>query len=395
MQIIGFDLLAYPERLDHLKVGKELPYPLPGRHFRPELATSTYSEHLDAWALMERLGFDGIGFNEHHCSPYGLMTSPNLMAAAASQRTSRMKLLVYGNLLPIHEPLRLAEELAMLDCMSGGRLISGFARGIPREYLAYNVPMAESRARFEEAWEIVKLAWTEEVFSYEGRFWSYSDVSIWPRPVQQPHPPVWVPVSMSKETIEWAARQNIPITPGEEGAPLGVVEDIVRYYADALAGHGHAITPDHLIAPASVYVADSRRQAVEEAGTHTLYFMHTLLGHGSVRNVGDATRRGWVSEGAYDYVRPEFLRDFMRSRDGIRDVTLEQLEGGGGLIWGSPGEVQEALIERAEAVGSNTLLLNFNRGAMPHELFVRTLERFGQEVLPGLQAHQVTRVPVA
>jgi len=131
---------------------------------------------------MDKLGFDGIGFNEHHTSPYGLMTSPNIMAAAASQRTTNMKLLIMGNLLPIHDPLRVAEELAMLDCMSDGRVISGFARGIPREYSVYNVDLAESRARFEEAWEIIKLAWTEEVFSYEGRFWSYNDVAIWPRP---------------------------------------------------------------------------------------------------------------------------------------------------------------------------------------------------------------------
>ena len=82
-----------------------------------------YRDHLDAWVRMEALGFDGIGFNEHHTSPYGLMTSPNLMAAAVSQRTQRMKLLIYGNLLPIHDPLRLAEELAMLDCLSNGRLI--------------------------------------------------------------------------------------------------------------------------------------------------------------------------------------------------------------------------------------------------------------------------------
>ena len=84
-------------------------------------------------------GYDGVGFNEHHCSPYGLMNSPNLMAAAAAQRTKRLKLLIYGNLLPLHEPLRLAEELAMIDCLSNGRLISGFARGIPREYQVHNV----------------------------------------------------------------------------------------------------------------------------------------------------------------------------------------------------------------------------------------------------------------
>src|SRR6266702_5912963 len=120
-----------------------------------------YAEHLAAWEAMDRLGYDGVGFNEHHTSPYGLMNSPNLLAAAAAQRTQRLKLLVYGNLLPLHDPLRLAEELAMLDCMSNGRIVSGFARGIPREHNVYNVSLADSRARFEEAWEIIRRAWTE------------------------------------------------------------------------------------------------------------------------------------------------------------------------------------------------------------------------------------------
>src|SRR6266498_5314592 len=111
MRIFGFDLLPYPEHMDHLKVDGELPYPLPKQHFRPDMAVRNYAEHLDAWVQMEELGFDGIGFNEHHTSPYGLMTSPNIMAAAASQRLRRMKILIYGNLLPIHEPLRVAEEL--------------------------------------------------------------------------------------------------------------------------------------------------------------------------------------------------------------------------------------------------------------------------------------------
>src|SRR6266498_690933 len=262
MRVFGFDLLAYPEHMDHLKVDGELLYPLPKQYFHPEVAIQNYQEHLDAWALMEEIGFDGIGFNEHHTSPYGLMTSPNLMAAAASQRLQRMKILIYGNLLPIHEPLRLAEELAMLDCLTGGRLISGFARGIPREHMVYNVSLAESRDRFEEAWEIIKLAWTEEVFSYQGKYWSYKDVAIWPRPVQQPHPPVWVPVTTSQETLEWTARENIPITPGAV-ATLGARQDMVRYYAACLAKHGRTLTPDHLIAGANVYIADSREQALK------------------------------------------------------------------------------------------------------------------------------------
>jgi len=117
MKVFVFDLLAYDANLDHLKGAEtELPYPLAGRYFDRDIAMRTYEEHLDAWELLDKLGYDGVGFNEHHCSPYGLMNSPNLMAAAAAQRTKNLKLLIYGNLLPLHEPLRLAEELAMIDC---------------------------------------------------------------------------------------------------------------------------------------------------------------------------------------------------------------------------------------------------------------------------------------
>src|SRR5436309_5576059 len=155
MKVFVFDLLAYGEQLEHLKVGGELPYPLPKKYFKPEVEARTDAEHVEAWEELDRLGYDGVGFNEHHCSPYGLMNSPNLLASAAAQRTKNLKLLIYGNLLPLHEPLRLAEELAMLDCLSNGRIISGFARGIPREYNVYQVAQTESRARFEEAYNII------------------------------------------------------------------------------------------------------------------------------------------------------------------------------------------------------------------------------------------------
>jgi alkanesulfonate monooxygenase SsuD/methylene tetrahydromethanopterin reductase-like flavin-dependent oxidoreductase (luciferase family) len=390
MKIFGFDLLPYPEHLDHLKVDGELPYPLPAKHFRPELAVSNYREHLDAWALMEELGFDGIGFNEHHTSPYGLMTSPNVMAAAASQRLSRMKILIYGNLLPIHEPLRLAEELAMLDCLTGGRLISGVARGIPREYKAYNVNLADSRARFEEAWEIIKLAWTEEVFSYEGKFWTYHDVAIWPRPVQKPHPPVWVPVTTSQETMEWAARENAPITPGAVGT-LAARQDMVRYYATCLAKEGRTITPDHVITPANVYIAEDRPQALREAGPYILYFFQTLFSHGNLYNVGGQRQSGYVREEGLGWLRPEHREEFLRALQGFRKMTAADLERNDRLCWGSPRAVRDQLIALAEALGSDTLLLQFNQGAMPHEMFVNQIRRFATDVLPDLKRHTVTR----
>jgi alkanesulfonate monooxygenase SsuD/methylene tetrahydromethanopterin reductase-like flavin-dependent oxidoreductase (luciferase family) len=394
VRVFVFDLLPYGEHLEHLKEGRELPWPLPRRHFKPDVAVRTYEEHLAAWEALDRMGYDGVGFNEHHTSPYGLMNSPNLMAASAAQRTRRLKLLIYGNLLPLHDPLRLAEELAMLDCLSGGRIVSGFARGIPREHNVYRVPLRDSRARFEEAWEIVRRAWTEESFSYSGRFWSYENVAIWPRPVQQPYPPVWVPVTGSKETIEWAGRWNVPITPGLVPT-RGLREDIIRYYARCLARHGHGLTPEHLIIQASAYVADSKAQAVREAGPYTLYFNQTLFSHGNISEAARQRDAGYLTAGSFDYVRPENLAAVSGDRERFRGMTLADVERDAEQMpWGTADEVIERIVAAADHAGANTVLVNMNRGAMPADMFMEQIQRFGSKVLPALQAHQVTRTLV-
>ena len=394
MKVFVFDLLAYGENLDHLKNGgAELPYPLSKQHFRADVAVRTYAEHLEAWEELDRLGYDGVGFNEHHCSPYGLMNSPNLMASAAAQRTKRLKLLIYGNLLPLHEPLRLAEELAMLDCLSNGRIISGFARGIPREYQVHNVPLDESRARFEEAYEIVTRAWTEDVFSYSGKFWSYKDVAIWPRPVQRPHPPIWIPIVGSKESIEFAGRHDIPITPGLAGG--GLRNDIIRFYAKCLADAGHRITPDHMSLALNAYVADSKAQAVREVAPYHLYFNRTLFSHGSFTETAAQRKVGYVSQTSTDYVRPENQRAAALLREDFRNMTMADVERlAENMPWGTPDEVAQRIIAQAEAAGANTVQIGFNRGAMPHDMFMNQIRRFAAEVLPRLQAHKVETVPL-
>jgi alkanesulfonate monooxygenase SsuD/methylene tetrahydromethanopterin reductase-like flavin-dependent oxidoreductase (luciferase family) len=395
VKVFVFDLLPYGENLEHLKQGSsELPWPLGRSHFKPEVAVRTYAEHLDAWELLDQLGYDGVGFNEHHTSPYGLMNSPNLLAASAAQRTRRLKLLIYGNLLPIHEPLRLAEELSMLDCLSNGRIIAGFARGIPREHNVYNIAQSESRARFEEGWEIIRRAWTEEVFSYEGRFWTYRDVALWPRPVQQPHPPVWVPVTASKETIDWAGKHNIPITPGAS-SHRGVREDVIRYYARQLEEHGHRITPDHLVIQADVYVADSKAQAVAEAAPYTLYFNNTLFSHGNITERDLQAQTGYVASSSHDYLRPEHVPFISGNRERYRGLTMEGIRAQAEQMpWGRPDEIAERIISAADHAGANQITVSLNRGAMPHEMFMHQIRRFASEVLPRLQAHKVTRVPI-
>jgi alkanesulfonate monooxygenase SsuD/methylene tetrahydromethanopterin reductase-like flavin-dependent oxidoreductase (luciferase family) len=395
MQVFVFDLLPYGGYLDDLEHGKALPYPLGKDYFDSTVAVKTYAEHLEAWELLDRLGYDGVGFNEHHTSPYGLMNSPNLMAAAASQRTKNLKLLIYGNLIPLHSPLRLAEELAMIDCMSNGRLISGIARGIPREYQVHNVPLSESRARFEEAFDIITRVWTEDVFSYDGKFWSYKDVAMWPRPVQRPRPPIWTPITGSKESIEWAAKHNIPITPGESRVH-GLQADIIRYYAKCLAQNGHRITPKHLSIAGAAYIADSKAQAVKEAGPYYLYFNRSLFSHGNVTETNIQRTLGYVSNSSLDYVSPENMREAQRLREDFRNLTMEDVARRAETMpWGTAEEVRDRIIAAVDRTGADVVHLRMNTGAMPHEMFMNQIKLFAEKVLPALQAHKVTVVPSA
>ena len=304
-----------------------------------------------------------------------------------------MQILIYGNLLPLHDPLRLAEELAMLDCLSNGRLIAGVARGAQREYRAYNVPMAESRARFDECFEVMRRAWTEESFSYEGQFHTYKDVAIWPRPVQQPHPPIWLPVTGSKDSIEWAAANDVSITPGitRQGAAR---EDIIRYYAQCQAGYGRKVTPDRLSFMVDCYVADSKEKAIEEYAPHYMYCFNTLMKYD--HPLQDFGQTGYYSKTAHEHLREGTKGTLADTAAFTNVMTLEGLKAQAEhMAFGSPDEVVERIIDEAEDAGANTCLLMCNRGAMPSEQFIEQIRRLGADVVPRLQAHEVRRVKAA
>jgi alkanesulfonate monooxygenase SsuD/methylene tetrahydromethanopterin reductase-like flavin-dependent oxidoreductase (luciferase family) len=394
MKVYLMDLLPYGQHFDEFKAGRFIPYPLPGRHFDPKIAARTYDEHFAIWAEMDALGFDGLGLNEHHTTPHGLMVSPNMMTAAAARITKRLEFLILGNLLPLHNPLRIAEELAMADCMSGGRVLAGFARGVPREYRVYDVPMSQSRARFDEALEIIRKAWTEDVFSYEGKFWTLKDIAIWPRPLQQPHPPMFIPFTGSKETIELAGRLNLnAVMPAGHA---GVTQDIVTYFARQLESNGHRLKPEQLCLFTDAYVAESADTALREYGDYYLYFIQTLWHHGSDQSNETLGKAGYVNSSSFDYIRPENQPFAQLDRGKIRQMNLPDVEKrvkDGQLAFGSPSDVADRLIAAAERMGANRVLLNLNLGALPYEMFLEQVRRFGREVLPRLQAHQVTRLP--
>jgi len=317
MKVFLFDLVPYAHQFTEFT---DLPYPLPGKHFDPKIAHKTYQEHIEAWKLMDELGFDGVGFNEHHTTPHSLMNSPNMLIAVAAQHTKRLKFVVMGYLLPMHDPLLVAEETAMADQISGGRVIAGLARGAPREYHVFSMPAQEARARFEESYEIIMKAWTQESFSHEGKFWKYKDISLWPKPYQQPHPPIWIPVTGSKETLDWAGSRNYPIALPEFSK--GLIEDIIGYYAKAVAKTGNKVTPDQITLFADAYVADSRAAAIKEYGPYYVYFQNMLFGHGN--SVALARLGSARNATSYDYVRPENRGPLMNERANLLVVKFGQ-----------------------------------------------------------------------
>ena len=173
---------------------------VPNKLWDGEKSRGLYQEYLGQLAYADELGFDGMVLNEHHQNIYGLMPSPNILASALTQITKNGKIVVLGNLPPLYlNPLRVAEEYAMIDNMSNGRLIAGFAVGGGPEAFNYNVPSPQGRRRLWEAIDLIVKSWTDDgPFSHEGPCYPMRYVNIWPKPLQQPHPEVWVPGSRSE-----------------------------------------------------------------------------------------------------------------------------------------------------------------------------------------------------
>ena len=217
---------------------------------------------LEQFQLADELGFDWITLAEHHYAPLSLTPNPMVMAGAVSQRVRRAKIALLGANLPSLNPVRVAEEFAMVDVLTGGRLVAGMLRGTATEYVTYGTNPAESRERFEEALQLILKAWTEpQPFGWLGRYYEYRTIAIWPRPIQQPHPPVFMSGS-SPESGELAARHRLHLGLAFTTVPLA--REAARYYREQAAAAGWEPTSEHLLYRLPVHVADTDEQALED-----------------------------------------------------------------------------------------------------------------------------------
>src|SRR5881392_1162995 len=234
-------------------------WPVPSSAYDPEIGAGAYRAMIDRARLVEELGFDWISLSEHHYSPRILTPSPQLSAAFIAAHVTKIKIALLGPIVPQSNPIRIAEELAMLDTMAGGRLVVGLLRDTTNEYLTYDLNPKEARERADEGMELILKAWTEpQPFGWQGRYFQYRTVSIWPRPQEQPHRPTYA-LGVSAEAADFAARHRLGL-----GVSYGTVELMAKstgYYRQRCAEYGWEAGPDDIIWRANMILGDTDEEA--------------------------------------------------------------------------------------------------------------------------------------
>jgi alkanesulfonate monooxygenase SsuD/methylene tetrahydromethanopterin reductase-like flavin-dependent oxidoreductase (luciferase family) len=377
MQIVLFHLMPYAD-LD-LEAGRKngtVWVKLPNRYFDPEKGHKLYNRYLDELEYGETLGFDVLAVNEHHQTAYGLMPSPIVTASALARRTSKCKIAILGSALPLRShPMTVAEEHAMIDVISGGRLISGFVRGIGAEYHTFGVNPTFSHERFHEAHDLIVRAWTEPgPFAFHGRHYDVQYVNLWPRPYQKPHPPIWIPSQGSKETIDWAAQPDHRYTYLQTFSPAKVVQRYLKMYRDACAGYGYQAKDSQLGWAVPVYVADTDQKARDEAKAHFEAFRNIFL------------RMPLEMLLPPGYTSRESLKNVMKAKAQMfGDLSIEQALELGLFVCGSPQTVRAAFEEYWKEMRFGNLLVMCQFATLPADLTRRNMELFAREVMPALK----------
>ena len=355
---------SFPERVE--------PWPVANREFDPVAATDLYKTYIDTMAYAEACGWDSVGCNEHHFSPYGMMTNCNLIGSALIQKTERIKIAMSRNLVPLLNPIRVAEEYAMLDVISGGRLMCGFMRGIPHEYIAYGAPPDESRDRLAEATELIRKAWTEPApFGWEGQHYQFRAVSIWPRPRQQPHPQILMSGS-NPDSARFAARHR---------AMLGMVfvinleagREIIEAYLDEAHKTGWEPGPEHILCGFHTCIADTDEAAKAHLERGVKYFTSVLLTpqREAQRIVLQTTRYFGSQENSEYFVK--------RLQHAAQRTIAEAIEDGT-VLCGSPETVVKQIKRIHAELGCGWINTNMKIGNIPNDVVTHGMELFRDHV---------------
>jgi alkanesulfonate monooxygenase SsuD/methylene tetrahydromethanopterin reductase-like flavin-dependent oxidoreductase (luciferase family) len=354
--------------------------------FDPRRGHVLYNEFLDELELAAELGFDGVCVNEHHANAYGLMPSPNLMAAALARRTRDAALVVMGASLALYNPpIRVAEEFAMIDCISGGRLVAGFPVGTPMDTcFAYGRDPSTLRDRYYEAHDLVVRAWTEQApFTFHGRWNQLRYVNVWPRPLQKPHPPIWIPGGGSVETWRWCAERDYVYSYLSYFGYRAGEKTMKGYWAE-MDRLGKDRNPYRAGFLQFVGVAETKAEAMKLYREPAEYFYGRCL-HVDPRF---AAPPGYMTEGSLRAKAESMVARAARSsgRDGGNHaVTFERIVDEGYVIVGSADEVADKIREVTTTLNVGQLMLLCQFGNMSRDLATHNIELFARRVAPQIR----------
>jgi alkanesulfonate monooxygenase SsuD/methylene tetrahydromethanopterin reductase-like flavin-dependent oxidoreductase (luciferase family) len=327
-----------------------------------------FDELLDQIELTEKLNFNEAWFAEHHHSDYGMLASPNLMIAALARRTERLR---FGNLvsvLPLYDPMRLAEECAMLDILTDGRLNIGLGRGVPKDDMKHRLDRETAQARFEEGIEILLRAWTGETFSYTGKAWGYEEISCRPQPLQKPHPPIYYGAT-SPDSPAMVARRGWNLALSRQ--PLANCAKAIEKYRAEFANLGHVNGKGDAIMVRDIYVADTDEQAWREAVPEIMRFWQL------------ATDNYWRGETVSEADLTRFTERYAYYPGGL---TIKRFDEWGTSLIGSPDTIVKKARAMIETAKPDSLVGMFQFGGLKHEQVMHSLELFGTKVMPALGA---------
>lgn len=347
------------------------------------------NDSLDVLEAADRAGFDLLGLNEHHSSAFTMNPSPNLLLAALARRTSKAALLALGNSIALYNPpQRVAEELGMVDVLSGGRVIAGFPVGTPMDTcFAYGTNPSELRARWLDAFELITQAWRRpESFAFNGRFHQQRYVNVVPRPVQKPHPPIWIPAGGSVETWRFCAEHDLFYSYlTHTGFQSG--EKTVRGFWEEMKAHGREPNPFQVGVTQFVGLAETEEEAFKlyrEPGT----YLFNVLQHVHPRW---SNPPGYVTENT---IRTKLQADLAQGDKSVQLKTevntmhrkdFDQMVEQGFIMIGTPDQVAEKITRFATSQGVGNVMFLMQYGNMSKDVALYNTELAGKYLLPQLK----------
>lgn len=382
MKFTWFNLMPWPYLPDDFReTNRSVWVDIDQKLFDPAKSHEVYNTYMDLLEYADTLGFDGVGVNEHHQNGYGIMPSPNIIAAGLARRTKDAAIVVLGNSIALYNPpVRVAEEFAMLDCISGGRLVAGFPVGTSMDtnYCYGQIPSL-TREKYQEAHDLIIKAWTtREPFAFNGRYNKLRHVNIWPRPIQdKPHPPVHIPGGGSVETYDFCIDNTYSYSYLSFSGYLRA-QALMSGYWKRVEERGVDKSPYRAGFAQTILVADTDEEAERLYSEHVSYFYNRCL----------HVYPGFADAPGYRTIKTiqtGALSQYAPPRGGYTQLTWKELTEQGHVIAGSPETVRQRMEDLIKGLNVGNIFCLMHVGNMPADKCMYSTKLFAEKVMPKLR----------